>query len=81
MLDICREGVKEMQKNGLTLKLASALCALAVVLFAALCFVLPQERVLLIALCAVFFLLLSVNVHALQRSRKQASAKALDRAA
>ena len=70
-----------MHKNGLTLKLASAVCALAFVLFAALCFVVPQGRTLLIVLCAVFFLLLSVNVHALQRSRKQASAKALDRAA
>ena len=70
-----------MQKNGLTLKLASAVCALAFVLFAALCFVLPQERVLLIALSAVFFLLLGANVHALRRTGKQTSAKALDRAA
>lgn len=70
-----------MQKNGLTLKLASALCALAFALFAALCFVLPQGRTLLIVLCAVFFVLFSVNVHALRRTGKQTSAKALDRAA
>ena len=70
-----------MQKNGLTLKLASAVCALACVLFAALCFVLPQGRTMLIALCAVFCLLLSVNVHLLQRKKRAAAATALDRAA
>ena len=70
-----------MHKNGLTLKLASAVCALAFVLFAALCFVVPQGRTLLIVLCAVFFLLLSVNVHLLQRKKRAAAATALDRAA
>ena len=70
-----------MQKNGLTLKLASAMCALAFVLFAALCFVLPQGRTLLIVLCAVFFLLMSVNVHLLQRAKKATVANTLDRAA
>lgn len=70
-----------MQKNGLTLKLASALCALACVLFAALCFVLPQGRTLLIVLCAVFFLLFSVNVHLLQHKKRATVANTLDRAA
>ena len=45
---------------------AGILCGAAFVLFAALTFLLPQGRTLLIVLAAVFFLLLSVNVHAMR---------------
>ena len=70
-----------MKRPLLTLKLACALCAAAAVLFALLCFVLPQGRTLLISLCAVFVLLLSLNVHALRRARREAEQRQLDRAA
>ena len=70
-----------MKRNSLTLKLASLVCALAFVLFAVLTVVLPQGRTLLIALCAAFFLALSLNVHALQRAKRKVSATALDKAA
>ena len=70
-----------MKTPFLTLKLACAVCAAAFVLFALLMLVLPQAKVLLAVLCAVFFLALSLNVHALQRAKRKVSAKALDRAA
>ena len=70
-----------MKRPLLTLKLACALCAAAAVLFAVLCLVLPQGRTLLISLCAVFVLLLSLNVHALRRAGRKAGEKLLDRAA
>ena len=72
---------RKMDKNGLTLKLASLVCAAAFVLFAVFAFVLPQGRTLLVVLCAVFFLLLSLNVHALQRVKRKAERKSLDKAA
>ena len=67
-----------MKQSFLTLKLACAVCAAA---FALLIFALPQAKVLLCVLCALFFLALSVNVHALQKARRTVPAKALDRAA
>ena len=70
-----------MKQSLLTLKLACIVCAVAFVLFAGLLFVLPQAKVLLAALCAVFFLLLSLNVHALQKAKQNLPAKVLDRAA
>ena len=70
-----------MKTPFLTLKLACAVCAAAFALFAVLLFVLPQAKALLAALCAVFFLALSLNVHALQKAKRKTSAKALDRAA
>lgn len=70
-----------MKPSFLILKLACVVCAAAFVLFALLIFVLPQAKVLLAVLCAVFFLALSLNVHALQKTRRRVSAKALDRAA
>ena len=70
-----------MKTPFLTLKLACAVCAAAFLLFAVLIFVLPQAKVLLAVLCAVFFLALSLNVHALQKAKRKVSAKSLDRAA
>ena len=59
-----------MRKPGLTIKLACGLCAALVLLFAALALVLPQGRTPLSLLVGVFFLLLSLNVHALPRGEK-----------
>ena len=70
-----------MKTPFLTLKLACAVCAAAFVLFAALLFALPQAKVLLAVLCAVFFLALSLNAHALQKAKRSVTARALDRAA
>ncbi|MBR0108320.1 MAG: hypothetical protein IJM07_04260 [Pyramidobacter sp.] len=70
-----------MKRPLLTLKLACGVCAAAALLFALLCFVLPQGRTLLILLCAIFVLLLSLNVHALCRARRKAEQRQLDRAA
>ncbi|MBQ4208815.1 MAG: hypothetical protein II621_10960 [Clostridia bacterium] len=70
-----------MKTPFLTLKLACAVCAAAFVLFALLAFVLPQAKVLLCVLCAVFFLALSLNVHALQKAKRSVRARTLDRAA
>ena len=70
-----------MKSPFLTLKLACAVCTAAFLLFAVLICVLPQAKVLLAVLCAVFFLALSLNVHALQKAKRKMSAKSLDRAA
>ena len=70
-----------MKPSLLILKIAAAVCAGAAVLFTVLGFVLPQGRTLLISLCAVFVLLLSLNIHALRRARRKAGEKLLDRAA
>ena len=66
-----KKGVGRMNPSRLRLRLACAVCAGAAVLFALLCFVLPQGRTLLICLCAVFVLLLSLNVHALHQRRME----------
>ena len=70
-----------MKRPLLILQLACGVCAAAAVLFALLCFVLPQGRTLLICLCAVFVLLLSLNVHALRRARRKAEEKTIEKAA
>lgn len=70
-----------MKTPFLTLKIACTVCGAAFVLFALLMLVLPQAKILLAVLCAVFFLAFSLNVHALQRAKRKVSATVLDRAA
>ena len=72
----------KMKQSLLILKLASAVCAAAAVLFAVLGFVLPQGKPLLFCLCALFVLLLGMHVYALRCAKQDTAEEApIDKAA
>ncbi len=72
----------KMKQSLLILKIAAAVCAIAVLLFAVLGFVLPQGKALLFCLCALFAVLFGMHVYAL-RSAKASPAEetTIDKAA